>query len=159
MYINPSYLRKKCVLHELKRLLNGSKMYFLWQNPWPRPRILPIKLNLSIGDQTTSTRANARQIPTQGTNTSHTAVIFLYEAVPISGIFTPHWILMVCCQGIISSKSENTFLYSHVLSVKWIATMMTSSNGNIFRVTGPLCGEFTGDRWIDLFNNKFSPSG
>ena len=26
--------------------------------------------------------------------------------------------------------------------------MMTSSNGNIFRVTGPLCGEFTGLRWI-----------
>ena len=25
---------------------------------------------------------------------------------------------------------------------------MTSSNGNIFRVTGHLCGEFTGDRWI-----------
>ena len=25
---------------------------------------------------------------------------------------------------------------------------MTSSNGNIFRVTGPLCGEFTGLRWI-----------
>ena len=28
--------------------------------------------------------------------------------------------------------------------------MMTSSNGNIFRVTGPLCGEFTGHRWIPL---------
>ena len=27
-------------------------------------------------------------------------------------------------------------------------SMMTSSNGNIFRVTGPLCGEFTGLRWI-----------
>ena len=26
--------------------------------------------------------------------------------------------------------------------------MMTSSNGNIFRVTGHLCGEFIGDRWI-----------
>ena len=26
--------------------------------------------------------------------------------------------------------------------------MMTSSNGDIFRVTGPLCGEFTGHRWI-----------
>ena len=25
----------------------------------------------------------------------------------------------------------------------WL-NMMTSSNGNIFRVTGPLCGEFTG---------------
>ena len=28
--------------------------------------------------------------------------------------------------------------------------MMTSLNGNIFRVTGPLCGEFTGYRWIPL---------
>ena len=28
--------------------------------------------------------------------------------------------------------------------------MMTSSNGNIFRVTGPLCEEFTGHRWIPL---------
>ena len=28
--------------------------------------------------------------------------------------------------------------------------MMTTSNGNIFRVTGPLCGEFTGHRWIPL---------
>ena len=27
---------------------------------------------------------------------------------------------------------------------------MTSSNGNIFRVTGPLCGEFTDHRWISL---------
>ena len=27
---------------------------------------------------------------------------------------------------------------------------MTSSNGNIFRVTGPLCGEFTDYRWIPL---------
>ena len=26
--------------------------------------------------------------------------------------------------------------------------IMSSSNGNIFRVTGPLCGEFTGPRWI-----------
>ena len=25
---------------------------------------------------------------------------------------------------------------------------MTSSNGNIFRDTGPLCGEFTGHQWI-----------
>ena len=27
-------------------------------------------------------------------------------------------------------------------------TMMTSLNGNIFRVTGHLCGEFTGGRWL-----------
>ena len=30
----------------------------------------------------------------------------------------------------------------------WFASMMTSSNGNIFRVTGHLCGEFTRPRWI-----------
>ena len=29
-----------------------------------------------------------------------------------------------------------------------IDNMMTSSNGNIFRVSGLLCGEFTGPRWI-----------
>ena len=28
--------------------------------------------------------------------------------------------------------------------------MMTSSNGNIFCVTGPLCGEFSGQWWIPL---------
>ena len=27
-------------------------------------------------------------------------------------------------------------------------TMMTSSNGNVFRVTGPLCWKFTGPWWI-----------
>ena len=32
--------------------------------------------------------------------------------------------------------------------VKSYCYMMTSSNGNIFRVTGHLCGEFTGPRWI-----------
>ena len=32
----------------------------------------------------------------------------------------------------------------------WVNLMMTSSNGSIFRVTGPLCGEFTGHRWIPL---------
>ena len=28
------------------------------------------------------------------------------------------------------------------------SNIMTSWDGNIFRVTGPLCGEFTGHRWI-----------
>ena len=35
--------------------------------------------------------------------------------------------------------------------------MMTSSNGNVFRVTGPLCGEFTDPRWIPL--TKASDAG
>ena len=32
--------------------------------------------------------------------------------------------------------------------VRWTLITMTSSNGSIFRVTGHLCGEFTGHRWI-----------
>ena len=36
--------------------------------------------------------------------------------------------------------NNNTFLH----------TMMTFSNGNIFRVTKPLCGEIIGHRWISL---------
>ena len=37
----------------------------------------------------------------------------------------------------------------HLVSVNiYISYMMTPSNGNIFRVTDHLCGEFTGPRWI-----------
>ena len=35
-----------------------------------------------------------------------------------------------------------------ISKVLWHSPMMTSSNGNIFHVTGHLCGEFTGHRWI-----------
>ena len=41
------------------------------------------------------------------------------------------------------------FLWS-TLDQTVLSVMMTSWNGNIFRVTGPLCGEFTGHRWIPL---------
>ena len=34
--------------------------------------------------------------------------------------------------------------------VLFLHDMMTSPNGNIFPVTGPLCGEFTGHQWIPL---------
>ena len=34
-------------------------------------------------------------------------------------------------------------------------SMMTSSNGSIFCVTGPLCGEFTGHWWIPLTKASF----
>ena len=47
---------------------------------------------------------------------------------------------------ITNMELNRTWLYAALLSnlqrVK--IYMMTSSNGNIFRVTGPLCGEFTG---------------
>ena len=39
-------------------------------------------------------------------------------------------------------RSAGVFLLVHV--------MMTSSNRNIFRITGPLCGELTGHQWNPL---------
>ena len=56
-------------------------------------------------------------------------------------------------------KSNENIVYHNIVSLSQIQmdyglfiyhifTMMTSSNGNIFRVTGPLCWEFTGHRWI-----------
>ena len=44
-------------------------------------------------------------------------------------IWTERWLLIHQCHDIV---------------------MMTSSNGNIFGDTCPLCGEFTGNRWIPL---------
>ena len=38
----------------------------------------------------------------------------------------------------------------HQAKMSCALIMITSSNGNIFRVTGPLCGEFSGHRWIPL---------
>ena len=40
-----------------------------------------------------------------------------------------------------------TCVFSIIHCLPW-DDMMASSNGNIFRVTGHLCGEFTGLRWI-----------
>ena len=56
-------------------------------------------------------------------------------------------------EGLLSGHSSMDRLVSEMgrhPSVSEHLLMMTSSNGNIFRVTGPLCGEFTGHRWIPL---------
>ena len=51
-------------------------------------------------------------------------------------------------------QQSNVNIYRHMWYIiiinRWGWFIMTSSNGNIFRVTGPLCGEFTGHRWIPL---------
>ena len=41
-------------------------------------------------------------------------------------------------------------IYEQSSRIVGVFFMMTPSNGNIFRVTGPLCGEFNGHRWIPL---------
>ena len=47
-------------------------------------------------------------------------------------------------------KPEPMMAYITYAYMRHSVSMMTSSNGNIFRATGPLWGEPTGDRWIPL---------
>ena len=47
------------------------------------------------------------------------------------------------------SLLKGPVMWPFMQEIHWISsTMMTSSNGNIFRITGHLFGEFTGPRWI-----------
>ena len=50
------------------------------------------------------------------------------------------------CALVVDTKNE--FMVFSTKDGKSWACMMTSSNGNSFRVTDHLCGEFTGHRWI-----------
>ena len=47
-----------------------------------------------------------------------------------------------------ADKGNITVVILRSGEVRMHVSMMTSSSGNIFRVTGHLCGEFTGLRWI-----------
>ena len=53
-------------------------------------------------------------------------------SVTLSLVVKQSWLLIVWSQPLVGP----------------LITVMTSSNGNIFRVTGHLCWEFTGHRWI-----------
>ena len=55
-----------------------------------------------------------------------------------------HWLLM-------GDTNVDMDLITHYV----IYVMMTSSNENIFRFTGPLCGEFTGSRMNSHHNGQW----
>ena len=64
------------------------------------------------------------------------------------------------CVVLITDKKRKCYCYKNIMynhtrkqtsdigCLSMRKNMMTSSNGNIFRVTGHLCGEFIGPRWI-----------
>ena len=64
-----------------------------------------------------------------------------------------NWIEMIAAIDIAAidmTDATTKYISSYVISSaqsNWACSMMTSSNGNIFRVTGPL---FDGHRWIPL---------
>ena len=59
--------------------------------------------------------------------------------------------LMNCFGTHQTKRASFALLLSHTLcNERGFSSMMMSSNRNIFRVNDPLCGEFTGHRWIPL---------
>ena len=77
-------------------------------------------------------------------------IVLYYITSMLFVIIDCHLYLLGCdihrlvLQMAISNVSQGSASFARFSKV----SMMTSSNGNIFRVTGPLCGEFTGLRWI-----------
>ena len=67
--------------------------------------------------------------------TRHDSITVVLNLVVIGRIYHEHEHCEV---------SLNFELDRNIFSGAGLRNMMTSSNGNIFRVTGPLCGEFTG---------------
>ena len=61
-----------------------------------------------------------------------------------------YWIraLKQCRRVSIGPSGTKSCQIWSIRQISLFQNMMTSSNGNIFRVTGHLCGEFTGPRWI-----------
>ena len=58
--------------------------------------------------------------------------------------FHYHQISYISCTKSLNLNVSHLILQSSLCNI----FMITSSNGTIFRVTGHLCGEFTGPRWI-----------
>ena len=71
------------------------------------------------------------------------------EFVPKGSIDKSTLVQVVAWRRTGGKPSPESMLTYCLLAHMWrYGNMMTSSNGNIFRVTGHLCGEFTGPRWI-----------
>ena len=68
--------------------------------------------------------------------------IVLYHHIILSFSLLLTVILFRCCGSEVLIPP-----YYVIASYRSRESMMASRNGNIFRVTGHLCGEFTGDRW------------
>ena len=82
--------------------------------------------------------------------------------ITINFDISQHWIVSVFFSINPNRLYKDGLVHSYTIPIH----MKTSSNGNIFRVTGHLCGEFTGHRWIphtkasdaELWRFLWSPS-
>ena len=83
------------------------------------------------------------------------------ESISEFTVTSPHWSPMAWVTHIVPRVSysqchgcwwpggiRNQGIKAATVLIWFSLNMMTSSNGNIFRVNGLLCGEFSGPRWI-----------
>ena len=106
--------------------------------------VAPAVLGMPTGGATSNEKVGIKMIPDFQCNQFHykPAAEFTYTYhIPLlpyvvhPKLHTVH--IMMCLLGFSNGRSRR---------YPWC--MMASSNGNIFRVTGLLCGKFTGHRWI-----------
>ena len=79
---------------------------------------------------------------------SLTVLIYMQYGVLLNGNSTSF--MDIYLEATFSILNFRTQWSSSRFSWKCELSMMTSPNGNIFRVTGPVWGEFAGHRWIPL---------
>ena len=95
--------------------------------------------------QSSASLAFVREIHRWWVNSPHkwpvTPKLFPFDDVIMSICFTQRFASVI-------KRTIRALLCFAMVSCASNLFMMTSSNGNIFRVTGHLCGEFTGPRWI-----------
>ena len=93
-----------------------------------------------------------------GKRRCHFRLVWIYPSLRFSSLF---FILLQLSKSVCNTKYSAQinscrkwwyFVGLSVIMTSWAHShfylMMTSSNENNFRVTGPLCEEFTGHRWI-----------
>ena len=126
-FSDPDMHHGTCMTHVPWCMSGSLTTSFLW-NRW-RGKRSRIPGACAIRDFTYLARG-----PWHCTVTGSLMLVYSYSNLP--GLVT------YCLQGLV--------MQSFFVECKTWLFIMTSSNGNIFRVTGPLCREFTGHRWIPL---------
>ena len=91
-------------------------------------------------------------IPDIGARVVPVMIISTGRYTPLNTAFFP-FLLASLANVLFSMCGRSMILMEHY--EKYFLIMM-SSNGNMFRITGPLWGEFTGHRWIPLTKASFA---
>ena len=83
--------------------------------------------------------------------TRFTFIIYVILCTEVLITVTVIYLSFHICITLLKLRAKSSTKHAFYTLYYWVYMfhfMMTASNGNIFRVTGPLCREFTGHRWF-----------